>query len=106
MDIPSYAEAAKDGGYRFRVWVQPGAKKDVALGVVDGRLKLKLKAPAVDNKANAALVLFLSKLMGLPRSALEISAGQTGRKKTIRVAAGYTPGWRNLELAATDVEQP
>jgi uncharacterized protein len=106
MDIPSYAEAAKDGGYRVRVWVQPGAKQDAATGVADGRLRVKLKAPAVDNKANAALVLFLSKLMGVPRNALEISAGQTGRKKTIRVAAGHIPGWGDMVQADTDQEKP
>lgn len=104
MDTPSYAEAAKDGGYRVRLWVQPGAKQDAVLGVLDGRLKLKLRAPAVDNKANAALVLFLSKYWGLPRSALEISAGQTGRKKTIRVSSGYTPGWGAVEQAMEDSE--
>ena len=106
MDAPSYAEAAKDGGYRVRLWVQPGAKQDAVQGVVDGRLKLKLRAPAVDNKANAALVLFLSKYWGLPRSALEISAGQTGRKKTIRVSPGYMPGWREMEQAVEDSEKP
>ena len=97
MDQPSFVEAAKDGGYRILVWVQPGAKKDSAVGVLEGRLKVKLKAQAIENKANEALVSFLSKLTGLPKSSLELSVGHSGRKKTIRVKAGFEPDWRGLE---------
>lgn len=99
MSLPPYAEVAKDQTIRVLVWVQPGAKRDSAEGVADGRLRVKLKAQALENKANEALVAFLAKQMGVPRSALTLSAGQTSRRKTIRVEAGYEPDWRVLDEA-------
>uniref|UniRef100_A0A7C3W7X9 UPF0235 protein ENR59_00650 n=1 Tax=Fundidesulfovibrio putealis TaxID=270496 RepID=A0A7C3W7X9_9BACT len=93
---PVFAETAKDGAIRIQVWVQPGARQDATAGVVDGRLKVKLRAPAVENKANTALVAFLAGLLGLPKSALELSNGQTGRKKTLRVRPGEKPDWTGL----------
>lgn len=99
MGLPAYAEDAKDGGLRVLLWVQPGAKQDAAVGVVDGRLKVKLKAQAQENKANEALVAFLAKSLGLPRSSLELTSGQTSRKKTIRVKAGFEPDWHALDEA-------
>lgn len=96
---PSFAEPAKDGGYRVLVWVQPGAKRDGLNGVVEGRLKVKLKAQAMENKANEALVAYLARLLGLPKSALELTVGQSSRKKTIRVSGGVEPDWRSLEEA-------
>ena len=99
MGLPPFAEAAKDGSVRLLVWVQPGAKRDATAGVADGRLKVKLKAQALENKANEALVAYLAGLMGLPRSALALSAGQTSRRKTIRVQAGFEPDWRALDEA-------
>ncbi|MBI4807068.1 MAG: DUF167 domain-containing protein [Desulfovibrio sp.] len=99
VDRPPYAGEAKGGGLRVLVWVQPGAKQDAAVGVVDGRLKVKLKAQAQENKANEALVVFLAKCLGLPRSSLELTSGQTSRKKTIRVKEGFEPDWRALDKA-------
>lgn len=97
MEQPLFVEAVKNGGYRILVLVQPGAKQNQAAGVQDGRLKVRLRAQAIENKANEALVLFLSELTGLPKSSLELSAGHSSRKKTIRVKAGFEPVWRDLE---------
>ena len=97
---PPFAEQAKDGGYRILVWVQPGARQEGPVGVVDGRLKLRLKAPAVDNKANDALLAYMAKALGLPKSALELAAGHTGRRKTLRVHPGKEPDWSALADAA------
>jgi len=99
MPLPPYVQAAKDGGYRMLVWVQPGAKRDEASGIQDGRLRVRLKAQAQDNKANTALVSFLAGLMGIPKGGLELASGQTNRRKTIRVLPGYEPSWRDLEQA-------
>ncbi|GFK94564.1 hypothetical protein NNJEOMEG_02411 [Fundidesulfovibrio magnetotacticus] len=99
MDAPLWAEHAKDGGWRLLVWVSPGAKKDEVTGTADGRLKLKLKAPAVDNKANEALLAYMARLLGTPRTALELSAGQTSRRKTLRLRPGIEPVWPAAENA-------
>ncbi len=55
------------------------------LGEHGGRLKMALSAPAVDNKANEALVAWLAERLGIPRRQVEIVSGQTGRQKRVRV---------------------
>jgi uncharacterized protein YggU (UPF0235/DUF167 family) len=49
-------------------------------------LKVKLTAPPVEGAANAACVAFMAEALGLPKSALTIVAGLTGRRKTLAVA--------------------
>lgn len=70
------------------VLVQPRAARTELAGLHDGRLKLRLTAPLVDGAANAALVAFLADRLGLPRGAIDVASGQTGRRKSIRIAAG------------------
>lgn len=70
------------------VLVQPRAARTELAGLHDGRLKLRLTAPPVDGAANAALVEFLADRLGLRRGAIDVASGQTGRRKSIRIAAG------------------
>lgn len=51
----------------------------------DGTIKIRLTAPPVDGKANQALIEFLSRILQVPVSAIEIIAGQTGRNKIITI---------------------
>lgn len=67
------------------VRVQPGASKDMTDGVVTGLLKVRLRARAIDGAANNALIEFLSKLLGIRKSALSIESGLKARKKRVRV---------------------
>jgi uncharacterized protein (TIGR00251 family) len=53
--------------------------------VHDGRLKLAVTAPPVDGEANAAVVELLARELGVPRAAVEVVAGATSRRKTVRV---------------------
>ena len=74
-------------GVRFRVRVTPRASHTAIVGVMGegDALKIALHAPPVEGRANAALVDFLSDLLGTPRSAIEIAGGQHARSKTIVV---------------------
>lgn len=67
------------------VLVQPRASRTKVVGEHDGRLKIALSAPPVDGEANAALVEFLSKLLGLKKSAVVLVDGATGRRKRLRL---------------------
>jgi len=49
-------------------------------------VKLCITAPPVDDKANGAVIVFLSKLFGLPKSALQIKTGRQGRNKQILIS--------------------
>lgn len=69
-----------------RLHVQPGAKRSQWAGRHGEAMKLRVAAPAVDGKANEALVRFLAEFCGVPRAAIEIVQGETGRTKRVRIA--------------------
>jgi uncharacterized protein len=70
------------------VRVQPNARRSEIAGLHGDALKIRIAAPAVDNKANAALVEFLGEALGVPRSAIVIRHGATGRRKVLEIAGG------------------
>lgn len=53
--------------------------------MADGVIKIKIKAPAVDNKANKQLVHFLSEKTGVPKNDIIIIAGLTSSRKKIKI---------------------
>jgi len=69
----------------FAVRVQPRASRDELAGERAGALVVRLKAPPVEGAANAALVRFLAKSLGIPVSAVEILRGASQRNKLVRV---------------------
>ncbi len=71
-------------GTLLLVHVQPKAKKNSIEGIDEwrGRLKVKIKAPPVEGKANKEVVKFFSKLLG---AEIEIVWGETGREKDLLV---------------------
>ncbi len=69
----------------LRVHVVPNAKTDSVVGEHGGAVKIKLRAPAVEGQANAALVRFLAEQMKLPRHAIVLKRGHKSRDKLIRV---------------------
>ena len=76
---------AADGSLLLSVYVAPRASRTKCLGLHDGALKIALKAPPVDGAANAELVAFLAKQLGVPKRDVEIEQGQTNRRKRLRV---------------------
>jgi len=70
------------------VHVQPNARRSEAVGLHGGALKVKIAAPAVDNKANTELIDFLSKSLGIPKSAIVIRRGTSGRHKVLEIYGG------------------
>lgn len=70
---------------RINIYVQPRASKTVVAGMHDGCIKIRLAAPPVDGAANAALVEFVAKELGIAKSRVRITAGLTSRRKTVEV---------------------
>jgi uncharacterized protein (TIGR00251 family) len=83
-DAPWRRENA-DGSIMLEIHVQPGAKKSEVAGVHGNALKIRVAAPPVEGKANAALVAFLADQFSVARRAVTIVRGENGRRKTIRV---------------------
>jgi uncharacterized protein len=75
----------RQGAVHLAVRVQPRAAKDEIAGVVEGALKVRLQAPAVENRANDALVEFLALLLKRPKSAVRILSGERSRNKRIEI---------------------
>jgi len=73
----------------FCVRVQPRASCDEITGVVEGALRIRLTAPAVENRANEALCEFLATLLKRPKSAVRILSGDHSRTKRV-VIEGVT----------------
>lgn len=68
--------------------VQPGARRSGIAGPHGDALKVRIAAPAVDNKANSALIEFLSETLQVPRSAISIRQGAGARRKVVEIAGG------------------
>jgi len=73
-----------EGGARFQVAARPNAGRSAIQGVHDGALKVAIGAAPEKGKANKELVAFLAKRLGLRKSELALTAGETSRKKTLR----------------------
>lgn len=65
--------------------IQPGAKKTEVAGEHGDALKIRLAAPPVDGKANAALLAFIAEKLGVAKSAVTLKSGQTSRRKVVEV---------------------
>lgn len=63
--------------------VQPGAKATGFAGRHGERIKVKLAAPAVDGKANDALIAFLAEHYRVPRRNVRIASGLRSRQKRV-----------------------
>lgn len=74
----------------FAVRVVPRASKTEFAGEIGGAVKVRVTSPPVDGAANAELIRFFAKELGLAKGAVEIVAGQASRTKQIRIT-GATP---------------
>lgn len=70
----------------FSVHLQPNASRDQLVELrEDGMVKIKIKAPAVEGKANRALIQYLHDILNVPVSRIQIIRGELSRDKVIRI---------------------
>jgi uncharacterized protein (TIGR00251 family) len=82
LEVKAYPER---GAVVFAVRVQPRASKNEVAGLMDGALKIRLQAPAVEDRANLALCEFLAELLKRPKAAVRILAGERSRTKRVEI---------------------
>jgi uncharacterized protein (TIGR00251 family) len=75
----------RNGAVVVAVRVQPRASRDEVVGEMDGALKVRLQAPAVENRANEALCEYLAALLKMPKSAVRILSGDRSRIKRLEI---------------------
>ena len=97
-----------EGGVTLAIRALPGAKKKTAiLGVYcegeKARLKVAVQAPAVEGRANSALIEFLAETFAVPRSYVELVIGELSRSKvfllrgvTLEQAQAKLSAWTHL----------
>jgi uncharacterized protein len=81
---------SKDGKVSFSIRVQPRASRDEIVGEYQGALKIRVTAPPLDDRANAALRKLLATRLNVPLAAVRIAAGERSRTKRIEIV-GVTP---------------
>lgn len=67
--------------------VQPRAGRDAFADPIGDAIKVKLRAPPVDGRANAGLVAFLARSFGVSRADVTLLSGETSRGKRLRIAS-------------------
>jgi uncharacterized protein (TIGR00251 family) len=78
-------ENLASGTVVISVRVQPRAGRDQVVGEMGGALRIHLQAPAVEGRANEALIQFLAELLKLPKSAVRILGGTRSRIKRVEI---------------------
>jgi len=75
----------RDSSIVLQVRVQPRASKNQIAGVLDGALRVRLQAPALEDRANVALCEYLAELLKTPKSAVRILGGERSRIKRVEI---------------------
>jgi uncharacterized protein (TIGR00251 family) len=86
MEMKKYYLHDGKKGAALAIRVTPRASRNEIVEVLsDGTVRIRLTAPPVEGKANEALVEFLSKVLDIAPSRIEIVAGVTGRDKLVSI---------------------
>jgi uncharacterized protein len=83
--------------------IQPNARVTAVAGRHGDALKIRIAAPAVDDKANAALIRFLHESFRVPAGCIKIRHGARGRRKIVELvhpAAGFEALLASMERAS------
>ena len=70
---------------RIAVQGHPGAKRNEVVRFEEGVWHIKIAAPATEGKANKELIEFLSKVLDISKSRINIDKGMTGHRKLIEL---------------------
>ena len=89
----------QQGSLQLFCHLQTKASRSEFAGIHGQRLKIRIQAPPVDGKANAALIEFLAAQFAVPKSRVQISSGSTNRLKTlIIVDPQQLPAGLNIQV--------
>ncbi len=79
--------APEQGGVILSLHVQPQARRTEIAGIHGEALKVRVAAPALDNRANEALLAFVAGCFGVPRREVTLLSGEKSREKRVLVRA-------------------
>lgn len=76
----------------LRIHVQPGARRTEVAGLHGDALKVRVAAPALEDRANEALIAFIADALGVAKRDVTIASGERSREKRVEVRAPVDPG--------------
>jgi uncharacterized protein (TIGR00251 family) len=76
-----------DGSVCLRVHAQPGAKRTEVAGLHGDALKIRVAAPALEDRANDALIEFIAQQLGIARRDVALVSGAKSREKRFEIRA-------------------
>lgn len=80
----------------LKIHVQTRAKENAITGLHGDRLKLRINAPPVDNKANKRIIAYMAKEFSVKQADVSLISGEKNRDKQILIKqAVQLPGWFN-----------
>ncbi|MDR0480149.1 MAG: DUF167 domain-containing protein [Burkholderiaceae bacterium] len=85
---------------KLSIHATPGAQRTEAAGAHGAALRVRLAAPPVDGKANAALVAWAAQAFGVARQQVQLLHGAAGRQKVLAIEL---PNQAALQVAQTQV---
>ena len=84
--MPSWYRRLASGALELCVHAQPGAKRTEVAGLHGDALKVRIAAPALEDRANEALVAFLADALGTSKRDVVLVSGERSREKRLRIS--------------------
>ncbi|HXS51578.1 MAG TPA: DUF167 domain-containing protein [Usitatibacter sp.] len=83
--MSAWFSRAADGAWILRVHAQPGARRTEVAGMHGDSLKVRVREPALEDRANEALARFLADALGVARRDVTLASGARSREKRFEV---------------------
>jgi uncharacterized protein (TIGR00251 family) len=91
--MASWHRRDADGAIVLAIHAQPGAKRSEVVGLHGDALKIRVAAPALEDRANEALIAFLAERFDVPKKNVTLLSGHKSREKRFAiVGATLDPG--------------
>ena len=95
--MPTWYRRAADGTLSILVHAQPGAKRTQAVGLHADALKIRVAAPPLEDRANAALAAFIAARLGVARRDVKLASGERSRAKRFEIRGACADPERLLD---------
>jgi hypothetical protein len=86
-----------DGSVSLCVHAQPGARRTEVAGLHGDALKIRVAAPALEGRANDALIDFIAMRLGIAKREVRLVSGEKSREKRFEIRAAADPNRLLLE---------
>jgi uncharacterized protein (TIGR00251 family) len=83
--MPPWCRRSRDGALVIAIHAQPGAKRTEVVGLHGDALKIRIAAPALEDRANEALIEFVASKLGIAKRDVVLVSGEKSREKRIEI---------------------